>query len=494
MTKILNKVKNNWSLLLILTLGLIARLVGISHGYPYILNIDEPAIIRSTFGLRFTPFIDHFDWPHFNFYINYIVYEIFIKARAVIQIIGMKDSLNAFVPILWNDPFIFYLITRILNSTLYVLSAIPLYFVVRNFYNKKYALLSSAIYLFIPYGIFISKYAIQEPAQIFFLAWSLYFSVKLVKENNLKNAILFGLFIGLSTGIKYNAALFGIIPLAYYVFKIHDKSLKFLDLFRSLVISAVISLVSFIVTTPSLIKYWDIFWSNTPGRGFLWQVQQNSTPLSFDEYRVKIFANAVLVFNDIQVLAAVLVLIALASVIYAYLSKKSDPKTLLSLCFILLTISYFAYISKFGRATSHYFMPAYIFLPILFAGAFKFINDLLPNIKNLRVILIVLLGVFILDRTISINYKFVTKNNIPEAIKYANSFDVGTIYVKGSDLAQVKLINNLDVKTYKNDTKIEVGDIVISESELPLTQNDYKELIVFDNFDSVSPKVFLYVK
>ena len=129
-------------LLGILSFGLIIRLVGLMYGHPYILNIDEPALVRSALGIRFSIWVDHFDWPHFNFYLHYVFYEIFIKFRGVLQVLNLRGSIESFAPIVWDDPFIFYLLSRFLNSILVVLSGIPLYMVSRKFAKKKYALIS----------------------------------------------------------------------------------------------------------------------------------------------------------------------------------------------------------------------------------------------------------------------------------------------------------------------------------------------------------------
>jgi len=78
------------------------------HGYPYILNVDEPAVVRSSLGLRFDFWINHFDWPHLNYYLNYVFYFVFIKFRGALQQLGARAYLEPYAPIIWNDPFVFY--------------------------------------------------------------------------------------------------------------------------------------------------------------------------------------------------------------------------------------------------------------------------------------------------------------------------------------------------------------------------------------------------
>ena len=92
------------SLVLIILVGLILRLTGIQHGFPFIFHPDEPTIIRSALGIRFNPNPMHFDWPHLYIYINYFLYMLFGKFRSLLEVVKLKSALsNIFLKIGYSD-------------------------------------------------------------------------------------------------------------------------------------------------------------------------------------------------------------------------------------------------------------------------------------------------------------------------------------------------------------------------------------------------------
>ena len=68
-----------------------------------------------------------------------------------------------------------------------------------------------------PLSISLSKYAVQEPSLLFFLSWALYFGVNAGLTLKWNDFIKFSIFLGLATGIKYNAGIFGFIPVFVYL-------------------------------------------------------------------------------------------------------------------------------------------------------------------------------------------------------------------------------------------------------------------------------------
>ena len=137
------KLEPNWILLLIILLGLILRLTGIQHGFPFIFHPDEPTIIRSALGIRFDPNPKHFDWPHLYIYINYFLYMLFAKFRSLLEAANLKNTLSSVFPLIWNDDLIFYYLTRCLSAILGALTAIPLYLTSKNLFGKKAGILTA---------------------------------------------------------------------------------------------------------------------------------------------------------------------------------------------------------------------------------------------------------------------------------------------------------------------------------------------------------------
>ena len=122
--KVNKKIFNfDFVLVLIILVGLILRLTGIQHGFPFIFHPDEPTIIRSALGIRFEANPKHFDWPHLYIYINYFLYMVFAKFRSLVEVVNLKNAFVSVFPLIWNDDLIFYYLTRCLSAILGALTA-----------------------------------------------------------------------------------------------------------------------------------------------------------------------------------------------------------------------------------------------------------------------------------------------------------------------------------------------------------------------------------
>jgi|688.fasta_scaffold02523_6 hypothetical protein len=456
----------------ILSLSLILRLIGLGHGYPYVLNIDEPALVRSALGVRFDIWIDHFDWSHFNFYFHYIFFEIFIKLRAAIAFIGIKDYLQTLFPVLWDDPFIFYLLSRFLNSVLVVLSGIPLYLISRKYFEEKFALIGIIIYQTAPLSLSLSKYAVQEPALLFFLAWVLYFGVNAGLNLKWKDFISFSIFLGIATGIKYNAGIFGFIPLFVYLVFNKNLSNSIKDFSIKISTSLVLSIIAFSATTFSMFKYWNIFWSYEPGKGLLWQLFKNVSPLGLYDFSLKLLENFISFKDEIGPAGFILLLSGIVYGVIFFIKFNSENRAdnlKLNFIFSIYALAYFIYTSRYGRSGGHYLIPIYIFIPFITSFFILFISEIL-NRKLYKIpIYIMYLGIILLITAgvLKSYISFIKPNTFSEAIKFAhteaenNEFNV---YIRGEDLENANAINNLGFKKYKDDSKIETNDLVLSES------------------------------
>src|SRR3989338_10908526 len=101
--------KYKW-LVLIFSLSLLVRTIGVSHGFPFIFHPDEPAVVRSAVGIRFNLNPKHFDWPSLHFYLNFFIFSFLISFRSLLQILNLKRIIISVYPLLWRDPLVFYLI------------------------------------------------------------------------------------------------------------------------------------------------------------------------------------------------------------------------------------------------------------------------------------------------------------------------------------------------------------------------------------------------
>lgn len=496
MIKVIKYISHYKYLIGILLLGLVLRLIGISHGYPYIFNIDEPALVRSALGIRFTFFIDHFDWPHFNFYLHALIYEVFIKARAIIQILSLRTTIEQSLPILWDDPFIFYLLSRITNSFAIVFSAIPLYLASKKIVAEKYALIGILFYILLPFSVFISRYALQEPVQLFLLAWALYFAFKIIETNKVKDFIYFGIFIGLAAGTKYNAVLFGILPLIIYAFDKSNDKKDYFGFIKNLSISGVVSAITFVITTFSLFRYFDVFWSYKPGRGMLWQMSENLRLVPFNEYGAQIGKNISLLYTDLGYIVVFLIVMSFSLCFYFVIKKNKPSAALINLACSCFFIFYILYVSRYDRANSHYLFPLYIFIPIFISQCAYYLSLVsgFLKLRYLKYSVLVGMAILLIDLAIlSISSKF-KDTAVEQAVGFLKTnYESKKIYVDGEDLEAANSINNLGFKIYEEEldlNSVQMLDIVIAtEKELSVDQ-----LVEAKSFSDDNKVIKIYVK
>src|SRR3989338_2870028 len=446
-------IQNNKKLSLILLLALALRLIGIFHGYPFIFNIDEPTVVRSTLSLRFTPFIDHFDWPHFNYYLNYFFYFIFIKLRSLIQILNLRSMVEGFFPVIWSDPFIFYLISRILSAVFGALTVLPVYFLTLEISkNKKSALFAAIFMSVIPFHAYFSHFALQDGVMLFWLSCAIYFSYIGVLQNNLKSYLLSGLFFGLAVGTKYNAILFMAMVPAFSIEKYLSNRKDFLLMLKNGIYLSLVSGIIFVLTSYSLLFKWAIFWSEEYGKGILWQLKYNVVALPLVKYPQALIENIKELSQDFS-------LFGLAIIVSGVILILRSKKTIGVVSMILASALYFLYVSRFARSPSHYFLPMYAFLPIFAGFSISYLNK---NIKILMCLFVTLM----FFTTFCVSYKFTFLNSKTEAInKYAEIYEK-KIYYKGEGLDSANGINNIGMKKYNDDIVLTSDNILISEIEI----------------------------
>ncbi len=496
LTGITEKLKNWLPLALVIMVGMLLRIFAVPHGFPYILNIDEPALVRTTLGLRESIWINHFDWPHFNYYLHYLFYEIFIKFRGFINIMGWTNVRDAF-PFFWDDPFAFYALSRLINIFLYCLSAIPLYLFFKEIFGKRIALFGSLLFLLLPYGISVSLYAFQEPALISFSIWAVYLTSRASRDSKLKNFIYAGILWGLASSVKYNAILLSLLVFTFFFAinrKWDRKSLK--DLFVMYMTSA----FTFLLVNPSVIKYWNIFWSYTGGKGFLWQMFENSDPLKSWEYLPRLHENLINYFYNLDpvisvifIFGALMCLIKLTAVIF----KRStwDMPDRLALGMFITFSLIFLYISRYGRAGPHYF-TFLDFIPVFLCCYVFYLTSKLIISRKIALLYSYSLMAFILMLLIPNDIEristFLRPANISEAALFAKSGPKNDIYMKGGELKTFTYINNTGFKKVTDESKIMAGNRVISEEKLE--EDKYKLLKAFDVSPNLSRSIYVYEK
>lgn len=456
--EIISDIFSNKYLLLILVVALFVRLLGINHGFPIIFNIDEPALVRSVIGLRFSLNPNRFDWPATHFYLNFVFYMGFYFFRSFVQLASLRPFLENIFPILWQDDIIFYLISRVLNGIMGGLTVIPLYYSAKLLLkDKKLALLTSFLFAVIPFAVSDAHLALLDTALTFWITIALYYILRLLESPSYKNYILSGLFLGLSFGTKYNA-IFYYLVVAIVVITYHFEQTRYSTTFKWYVsfvkklfsinnlkkysANVVAFFTAYLLTNPYVLFDFDKFWSNEYGRGFLFQFE-NVGNKTWIEYPASLYENLVTqsVGDYGLTLYVVLLIVVLLYLFFNYRNRVTNIT-------LLLPLFLYLYVSKKDRNPSHYFLFLYPLLSIL---AIKFISDASNFISryfkltnsHLKTSIFVLLLLFTLyspvKDSINISYKYAKSDTRQLAYFWLqdNLTKDDTLYYYGSELNQI---------------------------------------------------------
>jgi hypothetical protein len=133
------------------------------------------------------------------------------KSEPVIEP-PILENLVAFTYRLIGKEDIF--VGRIYSILFWVLGGIPLFLLARKMMSVNGAFTALAFYLFIPFGVFASRSFQPDPMMVMWVLWALYFQVVWVQSDNLKNAILAGIFTGIAILVKAPMVFFVGIPFA----------------------------------------------------------------------------------------------------------------------------------------------------------------------------------------------------------------------------------------------------------------------------------------
>lgn len=376
----LKKLLSNKYLLLIVLLALILRLIGINHGFPFIYHVDEPALVRSAYNIRFDANPAHFDWPHFHFYLNFAFYFIVYSFRGLIQTLGLKEPVSAFLPIVWRDPLIFYLVSRILSAFMGALTVIPVYLCAKKLFGVRVAYLSAVILAIFPYHVHASHFALIDVPMTFWFTWSVYFSVMVFYEKKYVYYLLAGVFAGLATSTKYNGA-FALVFLGFtQLLMLSGNKNTLINLIKGMLVSTFAFVLVFFISMPYALLDFNTFIRNDSPKGALWQFS-NVGKVSLRSYFPQLVQDATSKFiNDF---GYSLIILFDLYIFYLLFSKKTKEKLLI----YLPTLVFFMYISSFEKNRLHYYM--FIF-PLISICVSKLVIDVSESLKN-RILTCVLL-------------------------------------------------------------------------------------------------------
>ncbi|MBW6441652.1 glycosyltransferase family 39 protein [Patescibacteria group bacterium] len=395
-----NKIGNNKDtrvlsivLIFIVLLGLILRLTGIKHGFPFIFHPDEPTIIRSALGVRFSPNPKHFDWPHLYIYLNYFLYMAFARFRSFIVTIGLRDKSALLLPLIWDENLIYYYLTRCFSAILGALTAVPVYLAGKELFGKRAGILGALAINIMPYHMWHSHYALGDIPMTFLLAWALYFSALIIKRDEVKNYVFSGLFIGLAASVKYNGGLAALmVPVAHFlkIFwkrknlskgeKSRDKT-KILDGkgVLALFLSGLSAFFGFLIGTPYALFDYKTF-SRTDGpAGAYWQFT-NVGSVSFPAHIMGFFGDiSGRLTNDTGFVVMPIFILGLFYLIFRLVRKNIEEKDIYLVFLYTISIFLIWYISGFKNSRSHYYFIVYPYVAVIFGFFSAFLQNIFRN-------------------------------------------------------------------------------------------------------------------
>lgn len=197
---------NNFLLILILILGIVVRLWGINFGLPYIQHLDEGSEIYTAFYAA----ANHLK-PDMYFHTTFLPYTL-IFLYGIYYLLGLVfhlwGSTQQFFTAFLKDPSIFVLIGRIITVIVSVASIVIIYWIGKKLYTHKVGLISALFLSFAFLHVQESHY-IKEDVMMGFFGLLIYFnSYQLSQKGRLIDYLLCGLFLGMSSALKYNFFIF----------------------------------------------------------------------------------------------------------------------------------------------------------------------------------------------------------------------------------------------------------------------------------------------
>lgn len=371
-------------------IGLVLRLCGIWFGLPLQLNMDEPTLVSSVLMLKTSLNPGHFDWPHLYFYINGAFYAVYYLVKLVLEALFSVSFADSITP--------FYLISRSLTAVLGSLSVVGIFILTRNMFSERIGVIASLMLSLLPIHVYESHLAKIDVAQTFFGILTVVFIYNIFKNPSLKNYILSGVLIGLTTSIKYNGFLLFIPLLIAHLYSLKSyKEIINLVKFKNLSLSVLTAIIAFFVGTPFALIDFKTFFSDKYAIGVLWQFSNVGSVL-WEDYSVSLYETFINMYRQDLGLGLWSLLILL-SLLYLFFNKRSKELNFLMAPFIFIS----AYISRLERSPSHYFL---LLIPFYIPALAFFVDEMISKFKkySTKLPLIVLLILLLPSAVLSFDY------------------------------------------------------------------------------------------
>lgn len=239
-----------WTLALAFVLGggLGLRLWGISHGLPYVYNLDE--------GAHFVPnAISYFKGTlNPEYFINPPAYSYVLHAAFSVWFGGREGASQAYA----TDPTEIFTLARVITALIGIAALAVLYAAGRRLFDERVGVAAAAAMAvgFLP--VFYSKLALNDVPTLLPLAFALYGIAGLATRERRRDWLYAGVGIGLAAAFKYTAGIM-LVPLlvvgGYRLLLAETRR----PAMRGLVLAAAVALVAFVAANPYALLDWSTF-------------------------------------------------------------------------------------------------------------------------------------------------------------------------------------------------------------------------------------------
>lgn len=187
----------------IVLLGVLIRLRGVTWGLPYLYDPDEHFLVDPAVRFVTTGDLN----PHWFVYpastVMYTLGFVFLLYWVVGYFVGWFPDLQSFGALFWANPTSFYLIARTVAIGLASL-AIPLTFLLcRKAAGKGAALAAATFVALSPLHAEFSRVVRTDPLMTVFILLAMLYAVRAMEEQSGRDFLFSGIFIGLATATKF---------------------------------------------------------------------------------------------------------------------------------------------------------------------------------------------------------------------------------------------------------------------------------------------------
>jgi hypothetical protein len=209
-------------LVIILLIGGVARLWGISFGLPHTMcRPDEEILVRIAHSFGGGDLNPHyFIYPTLYMYLAFGLYIIYCLVGLVS---GHFTSVSDMQAVYCLDPSILFIINRCLSAFMGIVTIYVVYRIAKNWFEEKTALVAAFFLSLAFLHVRDSHFGITDITMTLFVMCSFLFITKCRQNTGIKNYVLAGIFAGLAASTKYvGIILLGPMVLVHF-FNIQDE-------------------------------------------------------------------------------------------------------------------------------------------------------------------------------------------------------------------------------------------------------------------------------